>query len=83
MPTDFVQYTVRGIPREVDHVLRRRAHQRGISLNRLVVEELSAAGGGKQRRHRLLKDLGGRWQKDPEFERIVSEHRRIDADLWK
>ena len=79
-----VQYTVRGVPREVDKVLRRRARQRGISLNRLLIEELSAAGGGLQgRRYRLLKDLGGRWQNDREFDRILAEHRRIDPDLWK
>ena len=79
-----VQYTVRGVPREVDKVLRRRARQRGISLNRLLIEELSAVGGGIQgRRYRLLKDLGGRWQDDREFDRILAEHRRIDPDLWK
>ena len=79
-----VQYTVRGVPREVDKVLRRRARQRGISLNRLLIEELSAAGGGLPgRRYRLLKDLGGRWQDDREFDRILAEHRRIDRDLWK
>lgn len=79
-----VQYTVRGVPREVDKVLRRRARQRGISLNRLLVEELSAVGGGVQgRRYRLLKDLGGRWQDDPRFDRILAEQRRIDPDLWK
>ena len=79
-----VQYTVRGIPPEIDKVLRRRARQRGISLNRLLVEELSVSGGGAApRRYRLLKDVGGRWQDDPEFDRILSEQRRIDADLWK
>ena len=61
-----VQYTIRGIPREVDRVLRRKARQRGISLNRLLVEELAAAGGGLPgRRYRSLEDLGGRWQNDP------------------
>ena len=84
MPIDSgIQYTVRGIPREVDKVLRQRARQRGVSLNQLLVEELSAAGGGQRRRHRSLKALGGRWQEDPEFDRILSEQRRIDADLWK
>ena len=79
-----VQYTIRGIPRQVDQTLRRRARQRGISLNRLLVEELSAAGGGGQsRRYRLLKDLGGRWQNDPQFDRILKDQRRIDPDLWK
>jgi hypothetical protein len=85
MPTSSeVQYTVRGIPREVDQALRRRARQRGISLNRLLVEEISAAGGGTQdRRYRSLKDLGGCWQDDPEFDRILAEQRRIDRKLWK
>ena len=85
MPTDSeVQYTVRGIAREVDQVLRRRARQRGISLNRLLVEEISAAGGGLQERpYRRLKDLGGRWQDDSEFDRILAEQRRIDRKLWK
>ena len=79
-----VQYTIRGIPREVDQTLRRRARQRGISLNRLLVEELSAAGGGGQsRRYRRLKDLGGRWQNDPQFDRVLKDQRRIDPGLWK
>ncbi len=79
-----VQYTVRGIPREVDQALRRRARQRGVSLNRLLVEELSAAGGGLgDRRYRSLKSLGGRWQDDPEFERILADQRRIDRKLWE
>jgi len=83
MPTG-VQYTIRGVPRDVDKVLRRKAKQRGVSLNRLLVEEISAAGGGgKPQRLRSLGDLGGVWQDDPEFERILSEQRRIDNSLWE
>ncbi len=79
-----VQYTVRGVPREVDQRLRLRARQRRISLNQLLVEELSAAGGGApRRRYRRLKDLGGRWQEDPAFDRTLAEQRRIDRELWK
>jgi len=60
-------------------MLRRRARQRGISLNRLLVEELCVAGGGAgRRRYRLLQDLGGRWQDDPEFDRILAGQRRMD-----
>ncbi len=84
MPTDAsVQYTVRGIPREVDTALRRRARQRRISLNQLLVEELSGAGGAGPRRHRQLSDLPGRWHNDPKFDRILAEQRRIDEELWK
>ncbi len=84
MPTENLQYTIRGIPRRVDKVLRRKARQRGTSLNRFLVEELSAIGGGAHpRRLRSLKSLDGVWQEDPEFERILTEQRRIDAGLWK
>lgn len=84
MPTvDSLQYTVRGIPREVDRVLRRKARQRRISLNQLLVEELSAIGGGaRAQRLRSLDQLGGVWQEDPEFDRILNEQRQIDSALW-
>ena len=84
MPTGSrIQYTIRGIPPEVDAALRRRARQRRISLNQLLVEELSAAGGTGPQRHRRLSDLPGRWHNDPVFDRIVAEQRVIDEDLWK
>lgn len=72
-----IQYTIRGIPQEVDKALRRRARQRGISLNRLLVEKLCVAGGVLEKpRYRSLKSLGGRWRDDPEFDRILAEQRR-------
>lgn len=85
MPTmDRLQYTIRGIPREVDRLLRRKARQRRISLNQLLVEELSAIGGrAPARRLRSLDELGGVWQEDPEFDRILNEQRQIDPALWK
>ena len=80
----LAQYTVRGIPPEVDEALRRKAHRRRISLNRLLVEELAqAAGAAESRKVRSLKGLAGRWQEDPEFDRIVAEQRQIDRDLWR
>lgn len=80
MPTQ-VQYTIRGVPREVDQALRKKAHQRKVSLNRLLVEELTNAAGGRS--HRSLKSIAGRWKKDPEFDRILTEQRRIDWSLWR
>jgi len=82
--TKHVQYTIRGVPRQVDQILRRKARQRGVSLNQLLVEELAAAVGAEQpRRLRSLDDLGGVWQEDPEFERILAQQRRVDKALWK
>src|SRR6202030_2670571 len=58
-----IQYTIRGVPREVDQALRRRARERRISLNRLLIEELAGASGASStRRFRSLKGLAGCWQ---------------------
>jgi len=79
-----IQYTIRGIPPDVDRSLRARARRKGISLNRLLVDELSAAGGvGMETKHRSLKALGGKWLEDEEFDRILSQQRKIDSELWK
>jgi hypothetical protein len=85
MPTQLkVQYTIRGVPQEVDRALRRKAQQRRISLNRLLVEELTnAAGSPPGRKYRSLQSIAGRWKKDPEFDRILEEQRQIDWGLWR
>ena len=78
----FVQYTVRGVPREVDRVLRRRAAQRKLSLNRVIVEELSEAAVGRRKRAEF-SDLVGKWTPDPAFDEILAAGRQIDLDKWK
>jgi hypothetical protein len=77
-----VQYTIRGVPGDVDRELRRRAREKKISLNQLLVEELRSAAG-IPRRYRSLKDLAGLWKEDPEFDRVLKAQRQIDPDLWK
>jgi hypothetical protein len=72
------------VPREVDLALRRKAHQRRVSLNRLLVEELTnMAGGLRERSYRSLKSIAGRWKEDPEFDRVLEEQRQIDWKLWR
>jgi predicted HicB family RNase H-like nuclease len=45
-----IQYTLRGVPREVDRALRQKAAQRKQSLNQVILDELAeAAIGHKQR----------------------------------
>jgi hypothetical protein len=77
-----VQYTIRGIPREVDREMRRRAREKKISLNQLLVEELRSAAG-TPRKYRSLEGIAGAWKDDPEFDRALEEQRQIDSDLWK
>ncbi len=76
------QYTIRGIPPEVDRVLRQRAAQRKQSLNQLILEELTQATIGHQQRADF-SDLVGRWVPDPAFDEILSAQRQIDWDKWK
>ena len=78
-----VQYTIRGVPTEVDQALKEKSRRRGISLNQLLVEELTEATGGEPKTRRSLKPLLGKWQDDPEFDRILEEQRRIDQEMWR
>jgi hypothetical protein len=77
-----IQYTVRGIPREVDRALRRKAARRKLSLNQMIVEELTTATTGARKRADF-HDVTGRWTPDPAFDEIVADQRQIDSDKWK
>ncbi len=77
-----IQYTVRGIPREVDRALRQKAAKRKLSLNQIIVEELSAATTGLRKRADF-HDVAGQWKPDPAFDEIIAAQRQIDPDKWK
>ena len=79
---DPIQYTIRGIPREVDRVLRKKAGERKLSLNQIVVDELTVATIGRRQRADF-SDLVGRWTADPGFDEIIASQRRIDPEKWK
>ena len=77
-----IQYTVRGIPREVDRALRRKAALRKLSLNQIIVEELTAGTTGVRKRADF-HDIAGQWTADPAFDEIMAAQRQIDPDKWK
>ena len=77
-----VQYTIRGVPREVDRVLRHKAAQRKQSLNQVILDELTRATIGAGRKADF-SDLVGRWAPDPGFDEILASQRQIDLDKWK
>ena len=77
-----VQYTIRGIPPDVDRALRRKALQRKQSLNQIIVEELTAATTGVRKRADF-SDVVGKWAPDPAFDEIMTSQRQIDMDKWK
>lgn len=76
-----VTYTVRGVPKEVDEALRRKAASSKQSLNQVIVNELSQASG---RRKKIdLSDVVGMWEEDPEFDAVIASQRKIDWAKWK
>jgi hypothetical protein len=78
-----VQYTIRGVPPEVDRALRQKAAQRGQSLNQAIVDELVAATVGRKKKTDL-SDICGQWEPDPGFDEIIASQRQvIDWDRWK
>ena len=42
---DLIEYTIHGVPAALDAALRRRARERGASLNQTVIDALAAALG--------------------------------------
>ena len=78
---ELVQYTVRGVPAEVDRALRRKAAKRKLSLNQVIVDELTVAAIGDKPRADF-SDLVGRWMPDPAFDEILASQRQIDWEKW-
>jgi hypothetical protein len=76
------QYTIRGVPTEVDHALRQKAAQRKESLNQVIVDVLTLATIGNRQRADF-SDLVGRWTPDAAFDEILKSQRQIDWDKWK
>ena len=79
-----MQYTLRNVPPELDRALKAHAKQVGKSVNQVAVEAL-ARSVGQPVRLRSLRGMPGAWsRKDAAaFDRFLSEHRRIDEELWK
>ena len=77
-----IQYTLRGVPREVDRALRQKASQRKQSLNQVILDELAVAVIGRKQKADF-SDLVGKWTPDPAFDEILAAGRRIDPDKWK
>jgi hypothetical protein len=78
----YPQYTIRGVPPEVDRALRNKAAQLKISLNQLLVDELTRTTIGRARKSDF-SGLVGQWTPDPAFDEVIASQRQIDRDKWK
>lgn len=78
------QYTIRNVPPRVHRALRKKAAERGVSLNTLLVQTLEAEAGerGEPRAHDDLDDLFGTWVHDKAVDKALAEQRKVDPRDW-
>ena len=85
------QITLRGIPVEIERMIKKEAERKGLSLNKAFISLVEKATGTKdkmQKRksmHHDLDHLCGIWTKRDaeEFTKNVEFQRTIDEGLWK
>jgi hypothetical protein len=85
------QITLRGIPVEIERMIKREAERKGLSLNKAFISllEKSTSTKGKAQKskslHHDLDHLCGTWteREAEEFTKNVELQRRIDENLWK
>ena len=80
--------TVRDLPKPTEDRLRALARERGHSLNRTVVQTLTATlvgGAAGPAKKRDLSDLAGTWSaaEAAAFERRLRVFEETEPELWK
>jgi hypothetical protein len=85
------QITLRGVPVEIEKMIKKEAESKGLSLNKAFISLLGKTTGTKEKSpkrkflHHDLDHLCGIWTKKEaeEFTEAVKLQRTIDEDLWK
>lgn len=79
------QYTIRNVSPSIDRALRRKAAQRNVSLNALVLHALEAEAGmtAEPREHHDLDSFFGSWIADAKVDHALAEQRRVDPRDWE
>ena len=78
--------TLRDIPAPIAERIEREAKRSGKSLNRTVIDLLTDdSRNSKSRTYHDLDHLIGMWSNEEaeEFNRLLSEQRTVDPDMWK
>ncbi len=80
-----MQYTVRGISDAMDKAIRRRAREKGKSLNEVAVEALAEGLGLGEEEvvRRDLSDILGTWRKEASVENALAAQDVVDEALWR
>jgi hypothetical protein len=82
--------TLRNLPPSLAKVIRKKAQEKGISINKAVITLLEERTGilkqkSQKTLHYDLDDLAGSWTEEEarEFNKALTEQRSIDPDLWR
>jgi hypothetical protein len=85
----MIQLTIRDVDDKLREALRREAQERGLSLNRLVLQLLRESVGltapSLQELYHDLDELAGTWSEEEAaaFEKELAIQRTIDERLWR
>jgi hypothetical protein len=85
------QITIRGIPVEIEKLIKEEAEKKGVSLNKaflsLLMKATGLKGEGKKKKilYHDLDHLSGAWTKEDStmFEKKLKLLRKIDEEIWK
>ncbi|MHB1664012.1 MAG: hypothetical protein ACYCT7_01955 [bacterium] len=86
------QLTIRGIPEEIQAIVKKEAEEKGVSLNKAFISLVVKAAGINEEKNKKeniiyhdLDFLSGLWTEDEAriFEKNLAIHRKIDDELWK
>lgn len=85
------QITIRGIPKDVEKVVKQEAARKKTSINKALVsllEKAAGTSGGERKGPVLYHDLdhfAGLWAKEEAavFDKALDAQRKVDEDLWK
>ncbi len=80
-----MQYTLRGVPPEVDSAIRARARAKQKSLNEIALEALAEGAGvtDAERARRDMSDVAGTWKADRALEKALADQDHVDEELWR
>jgi hypothetical protein len=81
-----VQYTIRGIPADVDIMIRKRAKREGKSFNKTVVELLENSLFSKiaaKKSQDIFERMRGANTLDEGFFEAMKDFDKIDEEMWR
>jgi hypothetical protein len=72
------QYTLRGVPEEIDHVLREKAAEYGSSLNETLLKALQKGLGITEPDVNTNFDsYAGTWVEDSNFDDVIKDFEKV------